>query len=167
MLFAAIAVGWLTACASGSSAVGTSAATGTPTRSARSTGELTAEQACLYSHSLGVGPVRRVGATVEVTFADDARSREPVGYRVYRRPADGSAPWTVVGTVRREPALGMVWTDDAAPAGALSYGVTADITCGGSVPSSCHGGPCLFVNVPAATAATTSNESVPLARGSS
>jgi hypothetical protein len=145
LLFAFL-VGPLAACATAGTSAGGSS---TPTRAASSTGELTAEQACLYAHPLGVASVRRVGATVEVTFSDGAKSREPVEYRVHRRPTDRSAGWTVVGTVRRAPAPAIVWTDGAAPTAALSYGVTADIDCGGTVPSVCDGGPCFFVNVPA------------------
>src|SRR3712207_1893402 len=94
------------------------------TQAPSTTGELTAEEACLNAHALSVQPARRVGKAVRVTFGDGAQDPEPVLYRVHRRPADRSTPWTVVAELRRPPATAISWTDAAAPAVALLYGVT-------------------------------------------
>jgi len=148
-----VVVALLAGCGAGSAQApaATSTPTRTPTRAAPSTtGELTREEACLNSHALNVGPARRVGPAVRLTFGDAAKNDpRPARYRVYRRPDDKSRPWSVVADLRRPPASTIVWTDTAAPPVALLYGVTVDADCGVPPPPDCDGGPCFFVGAPA------------------
>jgi hypothetical protein len=145
---AAPVVALLAGCAAGASS---------PPRTSSSTGELTAQEACLDAHALSVGPARRDGSVVRLTFGDGAHDSRLVVYQVHRRPADRSTSWVVVANLRRSPSLGMVYTDAAAPPVALAYGVTAEGICGGRTSSHCGGDPCSLVIAPAVAGSPASD----------